>query len=446
MGRILFVGLLAVVAVGYGFSRPYLSSRADSRVVPRVAYYVDPMHPSYKSDKPGVAPDCGMKLVPVYEGNELTGADPASLVGEGVTINANTRRLLGIQVVTVRKSATTRMAHFVGRVVPEDTRIYSVNSGVDGFIRQTFDDSVGTVVKKNRKLATYYAPDFLAAASGFLAATERVPGSVGKDGAKFTPNFPGTIAKEGARSIQGYTDHLRNLGMSDEQIKRIADNGELPDSIDVVAPADGLILSRNVSPGQHFDHMKEFYRIADLSRVWVVAEVYEQEAQYLHPGGNAQIALRDQGRHLMARISDSVPQFEPGGGTAKLRLEADNPSYILRPDMLVDVQIPVQLPVALTVPVDAVINSGEHTRVYVERSDGVFDPREVSTGWRTAEDVEIVRGLQPGERVVAAATFLVDSESRLRMSTPVPAPKSAPDEPIEMHDHMASAKPTRDSM
>ena len=225
-----------------------------------------------------------MQLVPVYEnepGNSVPKPQATQLSTGMVTIDGDAQRLSGIQVADVQRGGSTRAAHAVGRVAPEDVRIYSINSGVDGFIRETFNDSVGNFVKKDQKLASYYSPDFLSAASGFLAATERVPGTIGKDGARFSTEFPGTIAKESVRSLRGYSDHLRNLGMSDEQIKRIADTRELPDSIDVVAPADGFILSRNVSPGMHFDHQMDFYRIADLSSVWVVAEIYEDDAQSL---------------------------------------------------------------------------------------------------------------------------------------------------------------------
>jgi len=126
------------------------------------------------------------------------------------------------------------------------------------------------------------------------------------------------VSKQGVSSLQGYTDRLRNLGMSDVQIKRMADSRQLPESIDIVAPTDGFILSRNISPGQHFDHGMEFYRIADLSQVWVVAEIYERDAPYLRPGGLARITLKDEGRQLPARITDSLPQSEAGRGTVKL--------------------------------------------------------------------------------------------------------------------------------
>jgi RND family efflux transporter MFP subunit len=408
---------IAAIAASFGLGRYYPHSETDSKTGRRVMYYVDPMHPAYTSDKPGIAPDCGMPLVPVY--SDAAGYKPTSSFTEplpagAVSIDLVTQRLLGIRTAPAEKAGANRSVRVVGRVVPEDTRVYSVNAGVDGFIRETFQDSVGTQVKKDQKLATYYAPDFLAAASGFLAASQGMPGAVGKDGARFTPNFGGQIAREGVKSIQGYTDRLRYFGMSDEQIRQVANSRELPESIEVVAPADGFILARNISPGQHFDHMMEFYRIADLSRVWVVAEVFEQEAAKLHPAGVAQISLRGEGRQLPAHLTDSLPQSEPGGGTVKLRLEAENPQFILRPNMLVDVELPVHLSAAVTVPLDAVIDSGESARVYVERGEGIFEPRQVQTGWRTGDRVEILHGVQTGEHVVVSATFLVDSESRLK--------------------------------
>ncbi|HTC64675.1 MAG TPA: efflux RND transporter periplasmic adaptor subunit [Candidatus Saccharimonadales bacterium] len=447
--NILAFFVLALIAAGsYGLIRHYPHFQTESNAQRRIIYYVDPMHPAYKSDKPGIAPDCGMKLVPVYQDDNTSAPTNTAEIPAGeVKIDANTQRLLGIRVTAANKGGTAHTVRVVGRVSPEDNRIYSINSGVDGFIRETYNDSVGMLVKKNQKIAAYYAPDFVAAASGFLAATERIPGSVGKDGARFTPNFPGTVAKEGVRSIQGYTDHLRNLGMSDDQIKRMADSRELPESIDIVSPTDGFILSRNVSPGQHFDHMMEFYKIADLSHVWVIAEVYEDEAQYLRPGSTAQIILHDEGRRMTALVADSLPQSEAGGGTAKIRLEVDNPTFMLRPDMLVDVETSVRIPTTVTVPMDAVVDSGQHARVYVEHGDETFELREVEIGRRVGDQIEILHGVQSGERVVSAATFFVDSESRMKM--PASAPSMTPDihnKPSDKHEHMASMQTMRDPM
>ena len=437
----LAIAVVAAIAASYGIGRYNSHSQSGNQTGRHVLYYVDPMHPSYKSDKPGIAPDCGMRLVPVFA-EDLGNAQPSSPLAQlptgAVAIDAATQRLMGIRVAAVEKSGATRTVRVIGRVVPEDTRVYRINSGLDGFIRETYNDSVGMLVKKDQKLASYYSPDILAVASGFLAASERVPGAVGNDGNRTMP-FPGTLSKQGVSSMQGYTDRLRNLGMSDVQIKRMADLRQLPESIDIVAPADGFIVARNISPGQHFDHEMEFYRLADLSRVWVVAEIYEQEAPYLRPGGLAQIHFKDEGRNLPGRITDSLPQSEAGGGTVKLRLEVDNPKFLLRPEMVVDVELPIRLPPAVTVPLDAVVDSGARARVYVEHGEGIFEPREVETGWRFGERVEILRGVRPGERVVVEATFLVDSESRLKAPTSGPAPARTTDRPAGVPGHLTAA-------
>jgi len=400
------------------------------------------MHPSYKSDKPGIAPDCGMALVPVFTedvGNAHSSSPLAQLPAGTLSIDAATQRLMGLRVAPVEKKGAIRTVRAIGRVVPEDTRVYRINSGLDGFIRETYNDSVGVLVKKDQKLASYYSPDFLAIASGFLAASERVPGSTGSDGNRTMP-FPGTLSKQGVSSMQGYTDRLRNLGMSDVQIKRMADSRQLPESIDIVAPADGFIFARNISPGQHFEHNMEFYRIANLSRVWVVAEINEQDAPYLRPGVLAQIALKDEGRQLSARIADSLPQSEAGSGTVKFRLEVDNPKLTLRPEMVVEIELPITVAPAVTVPVDALVDSGAHARVYVEHSEGIFEPREVETGWRFGERVEILRGVLPGERVVVEATFLVDSESRLKTPASRPVPERTTDIPASMTEDVTAAR------
>jgi Cu(I)/Ag(I) efflux system membrane fusion protein len=158
----------------------------------------------------------------------------------------------------------------------------------------------------------------------------------------------------------------------------------------------------------------EFYRIADLSRVWVLAELYQEDASLLRPGASAQISLRGEGKRFSARVADSLPESEAGGGTSKVRLEVENAHFALRPDMVVDVQLKVPLAYGITVPLDALVETGNGSRVYVLQANGAFEPREVQTGWRNSDRVEILRGIRPGEQVVTEAAFLVDSESRLR--------------------------------
>jgi Cu(I)/Ag(I) efflux system membrane fusion protein len=414
------VALLMIVsyAAGRRHSRQNTTPNPNSR---RVLYWVDPMHPDYKSDHAGIAPDCGMPLEPVYAETAASLASSATPLPDGaVGIDVDKQQLFGIRVARVQKSSGSEKIRVLGRVVPEDTRVYRITAGSEGFIRATFNDSIGELVKKDQKLATSYIGETLAVASGFLAATAGVPGAVGKDGSRTMP-YPGVVNKQGVSSIQGYSDRLRNLGLSDAQIRQMAESHQLPESVDIVAPADGFILARNITPGQHFDRSMEFYRIADLSKVWIVADIFGSEVADFRPGAVVHVTLPDQGRTFTARVSNTLPQVDPVTRTLKLRLEADNPGLALRPDMFVNVELPVRVAPGLTVPLDALIDSGREQRVFVERGSGIFEPRQVQAGRPLGDRIEILRGLAEGERVVTAGTFLVDSESRLKSTTQTPS-------------------------
>lgn len=409
------IGLLMIVS--YALGRRHTEPANESARSRRVLYWVDPMHPTYKSDHPGTAPDCGMSLEPVYADSAMPSAAPSVPPG-AVAIDSASQRLVGIRVATPEKTSGTHTVRFLGRVAPEDTRTFLVNSGMDGFIRETFNDSVGAFVEKDQKLATSYVGETLSVASGYLAATAGVPGAVAKDGSRTVP-YPGAVSKQGVSSIQGYTDRLRNFGLSETQIRQMAESHTLPETVDIVSPADGFILARNITAGQHFDRSAEFYRIADLSQVWIVADVFGSDAQDIHAGAVARVTLSDQRGTFSARVTNFLPQVDPQTRVLKLRLEANNPGYALRPDMYVDVELPVGGAAGLTVPQDAVIDSGNEQRVFVESSAGVFEPRSVQIGWRAGDRVQITHGLAEGERVVVEGTFLVDSESRLRSSAPL---------------------------
>jgi membrane fusion protein, copper/silver efflux system len=446
MKKTLSAIVICLLMIGsYLVGRNHKGSPEENPNARRVLYWVDPMHPDYKSDHPGTAPDCGMKLEPVYADDANKGPMAASmtqLVPGTVSVDGDMQQLVGIRLATVEKTRSLGSVRVLGRVTPEDTRVYRIDAGTDGYIRETYNDSVGTLVKKDQKLASCYGPEFLSVASGYLAAIAAVPGSTGKDGNR-TVSYPGALSKTGLSSLQGYTDRLRNLGMSEYQINEMAENRQLPSSVDLVSPASGFILSRSITPGQHFDRSMEFYRIADLSRVWIVADVFGTEAQNVRPGTVAHVKLADQGKSFTARVTNILPQVDPNTRTLKLRLEADNPGFVLRPDMFVSIELPVSTAAALTVPVDAVVNSGEEQRVFVERAAGLFEPRKVQTGWHVGDRIEILDGLKEGERIVSSGTFLVDSESRLKavqaaskaepQQNAVP-PKAAPEAGVAVSD------------
>ena len=404
VGFLLFVAaLIGAFALGY-MRHPATSNRAH-----RILYYEDPMNPSYRSDKPGVAP-CGMALVPIYadEAGKAVVSEREATAGT-TQIDPALQQLYGIRVAKAERDQGKGTIQVFARVVPDETRIYHLNFGTEGYVKETRDDAIGNYVTKNQRLATVYSPDFLAAAGGYLAAHERAPTAPNASSGNFVAN-----SSQEAASVQARADRLRNLGMSDAQIDEITRTRKLPEDIYMVSPTDGFILTRNISPGVRFERDFDLYTVADLSRVWIVAEVFGRDAQAFRPGSEAIATVADTGQSFRAKVSNVLPEVDPVTRTLKVRLEADNPGYKLRPDMFVSVAVPVSLPSGISVPAGAILDSGLSKRVFVQTSEGSFEARAVETGWQLGDRVQIVKGVKEGESVVSSGTFLVDSESRLR--------------------------------
>jgi membrane fusion protein, copper/silver efflux system len=396
------VPLAGALAVGFGLG--HLNHRPATATAHRVLYYVDPMHPAYRSDKPGKAPDCGMDLVPVYAdtvGNSLVASDDAS---GSLRIDPATQKIYGIQLASVESDSGTRTIRVFGKVAADETKVYRVSVGADGYVKSTENDAVGNRVKKDQHLAVIYSPDFLPVEGGFLSANERTPGA-SKDTAATAQN---------AASASARADRLRNLGMSDVQIDEMVSTRKIPEDVYVVSPTDGFILTRNISPGLRFEREKEMYTIADLSHVWIMAQVFGKDAQKFRPGTVARVTLPDTGESFQATVSNVLPEVDPTTRAMKVRLVANNPGFKLRPDMFVNVDMPVSIPPGLSVPADAIVDTGLVKQIFVQTSPGHVEKREVEIGWRFDDRVQIVKGVREGEMVVSAGTFLVDSESRLQ--------------------------------
>ncbi len=327
-----------------------------------------------------------------------------------VRVSPEKQQVMGVQLGTAERASETHTLRLLGRVAADETRVYRINAAVDGWIRQIFSNTTGSLVKKDEPLASFYSPEFRSAQQAYifgLGAKDRFQ----EQGA----DTPGQ-AQASKYTVDQYVDTLRNLGMGDLQIQEIARTRQISQTILIRSPATGFVTVRNVSPGQRFEKGSELYRIADLRRIWVLVDVFENEARYLKPGTIVQVNLPQQSKTYQARVSAVLPLFDPATRTLKVRLEMDNPGYVLRPDMFVDVELPVTFPPAVVVPADAVLDSGVRKTVFVDRGSGLFEPREVKTGWRFANRVEIVEGLEPGERIVVSGNFLLDSESRLELA------------------------------
>jgi membrane fusion protein, copper/silver efflux system len=414
MKRISYVALLAVIVVGSFLAGSWFTQRAsvrkDAPEGRRVLYYVDPMHPAYKSDKPGIAPDCGMELVPVYEDGSMGGSSGGAgdMPPGTVNVTADKQQLIGVRVGVVERMAPASTVRIFGRVVVDENRVHRVVSPTEGWLRELHGGTTGSLVKKDQILSTFYSRDLLSSQQAFFFALNTL------DRYKITNAAEDQLMAAG-QQIRAAEANLMSLGMSEAQMEELKRTRKPAREFEIRAPATGFVLARNVFPNLRFDRNTELYRIADISRVWIVADLFENEARYFTPGVAARGTLSGTpGKAFHPRVTEVLPQVDPATRTFRVRMEADNPDYLLRPDMFVDVELPVKLPPSIAVPADAVVDSGAKKLVYVDKGNGVFEPRRVETGWRAGNQVEIVKGLMPGEKIVIAGTFLIDSESRMK--------------------------------
>ncbi len=349
---------------------------------------------------------------------EVSGQVPES--GEGdespgsVTIDARKRQLIGIRVGPVEKAPFRWTLRVLGRVAADETRLFIINASTSGWIVHIEPVTPGSLVKKDEVLASFYAPELLGAQQAFLYGLNTIDRL--KEEQQEEEQAPASQVNSAKISLAQYRDQLTNLGMGPKQIEEIAQTRERAQQVRMVSPTTGIIVSRNIFPGLKFIQGQEFFRIADLRRVWILADVFEGEDRYLKSGDKAAVTLSGQNLTFEAVVSKILPLFDPESRTLKVRLEADNPGYALRPDMFADVEFPVEYPPAISVPADAILDSGLRKTVFVEHEEGVFEPREVQTGWRQGRQVEIKEGLEPGERIALSGTFLIDSESRMALA------------------------------
>jgi YHS domain-containing protein len=409
---IVVTAALALAAISFAAGRLLPGARSPSQgaAAQKAVRYQCPMHPTVQSDRPGTAPCCGMALEAVRdEGSHDAGA-PRHPVGT-VTIDAGLRQLQGVKVGKVERAATSQGLRLFGRVVPDETRVYALNAAMEGSIREITGVTSGAIVKKDQKLGAFFSADMRSALQAYITAMDA------RDLDPATRIERGLITAAGStptRNSQYTVERLRGMGMSDRQLREMSLKREVPLLIDIVAPADGVVVTRNVTLGQKFDKGAEWFRVANLEKVWILADLLEGDAPLARPGARARVTVPGRTGSLTAVVSAVPPVFDPSSRTMKVRLEVDNPGAQLRPDMYVDVELQVERVAALTVPADAVLDSGLRRTVFVERGEGVFEPRAVETGWRAGDRVEVRSGLDEGDRIVVSGTFLVDSESQLR--------------------------------
>lgn len=392
------VALLAAVFAGGYVARamkraPSVPTEAPAR---RILYYVDPMHPAYRSDKPGVAPDCGMTLQPVYA--DGAGRAEASLPGVPpgtIRIPAERQQLIGVKFATVESGNSRRAVRSVGKVSADETRVGHVHTRIEGWIEQVFVNFTGDVVRKGQPMLTIYSPEMLASEEELLLA------------ARARDVMPSLF--DAARR------RLQLWDLSEDQIQQVIRTGEPIRSITVLAPMDGFVTERKAFPNQKVTPDSDLYTLTDLSHVWIMADVFESDITSIQVGDPAYVMFANASApSVAAKVSYIQPQVDPMTRTLKVRLDGNNPGLRMKPEMFVNVEFAAAATAKVTVPAEAVLDSGDRQTVFVDLGDGYLEPRQVRVGDRFGDRVAIIDGLKPGERVVSSGTFLIDSESQLK--------------------------------
>jgi len=390
---------------GYGYGRWYAKPQA-AKSARKILYYVDAMHPWYKSDKPGIAPDCGMKLVPVYEGEQPGAAAAKSLPPGAVQVTPERQQLIGVEYGTAEYRDSAQTIRASARVTLDETRIAKVQPKLEGWISHVVVDFTGKYVSKGQPLLSIYSPEALATQQEYLLALRAQQ--------MMHNNAMHEMGASTENLLTAARHRLELWDISDAQIETIRKTGEPLKDLTLYSPISGFVTERNAFPQQHITPDTMLYTVADLSTVWVIADVFEYEAANVRIGQSASMTLAYlPGRTFHGLVSYVLPQVDPVTRTLKVRIQLSNPGYALKPDMYGEVELHGSARRMLTVPQAAVMNSGERQVVFIDRGNGYFEPRAVTIGQQMDGRTEILSGLAAGERIVTSGNFLIDSESRM---------------------------------
>lgn len=436
--RINWLGIAAVIMLCFvALYAVGCSMEKGSAKVGKDIYYC-PMHPTYTSDKPGDCPICNMKLVKKQSPGEAShskkeiasssrqgGAPrndappmvkglPAEAKGESALAKAGTvqitpekQQLIGIKKEAVSRRPLTQVVRTVGKVKYDETKLYFINAKFAGWIEELFVDYTGKDVKKGDALLSIYSPDLVSTQQEYLTAIKS---------AEIMKGSPIAETKEGAEGlVEASKKRLLFWDISEDDIKELEKTGAPKKTLTLRAPVSGVVIEKEALKGKYLMPGENLYKIADLSSVWIEADIYEYEFPLIKLNQDAEVSLSYlPGEAFKAKATFISPTLDPTTRTAKVRFEFENKDMKFKPDMFANVSIAVDLGDKLAISKEAVLDSGLRQIAFVDKGDGYFEPRELRLGVRAEGYVEVLDGLSEGETVVTSGNFLVDSESKLK--------------------------------
>ncbi|MGR5319596.1 efflux RND transporter periplasmic adaptor subunit [Vibrio sp. DNB22_19_1] len=349
-------------------------------------YWVAPMDPNYKRDKPGKSP-MGMDLIPVYA-EDLTGEQnkPGT-----VTIDPSVENNLGVKTAKVTLEKLSPRIETVGYIAFDGSLLWQTNVRVAGWVEKLYINAVGEKVKKGDVLFTLYSPELVKAQEELLNAYR-----TGRNGL-----------------VKGATERLVTLGVDRGQIKSIRRSGKASQSIEIKAPADGVIASLNVREGGYLSPAQAVISAGPLDNVWVDGEVFERQAHWIKAGSQATMTLDAiPGNEWQGVVDYVYPILDPKTRTLRVRLKFPNPNGALKPNMFANIALqPVTEDAVLTIPKSSVIRSGGMTRVVLAEGDGKYRSARIEVGREDGEQIEVLQGLKQDDKIVTSSHFMLDSES-----------------------------------
>jgi len=370
-------------------------------------FYRNPMNPEVTSPIP--AKDyMGMDYIPVYSDNSN---DVDEELSGTVKIDPVTVQNMGVRTAVATTSALSHDIRTVGRVTYDEEHITRLHPKTEGWIEKLFIRKTGTTVKKGTMLLSIYSPQLVSSAQEYLLALKSL---------QTLKNSPFEDIRTGAEQMATIArERLVFLDVPEHQIKDMEKTGNIKKALHIHSPFNGVVINIGAREGQHVSSQTELYMLADLSKVWVFADVYESELPWVNENDPVEMTLTGiPGKVFKGNLAYIYPYAEAKTRTIKVRLEFDNSDLLLKPDMFANVTIKTQQQHnAITLPSEAIVRSGERDQVFVIREQGKFEPRLVTTGLSSNGLTQILSGIMAGDEVVTSSQFLIDSESKLREST-----------------------------
>lgn len=403
MKKTLAILLLAIAVLGACKREAKIDPTTAMHVEAAADVYTCPMHPSVASDRPGSCPICGMALV-----KRIAAATPSNANVAGVSLSPEQRVTANVKTVRVTLDTHTGELVTTGRVTFDERRVAQVTAYTGGRIEKLFVNFTGDSVRRGETVATIYSPELYATQQEYLLALDN---RARMERAGFAG--PRSASQD---LLESTRRRLSLFGMSAAQIAQLERTRKPIFATNIVSTVSGVVTQKLAVPQQYIAQGQPLLEVADLSTVWVEADVYEQQLPSVKLGDRVEITVSAiPGRVFEGRVSFIVPVLAGATRTAKVRIELANPGLQLKPDMYVNARIlGAPAPPHIMVPASAVVDRGQKQFVWVETQPGTYEPREITTGGRHGEAIVVASGVRAGDNVVVEGGFLLDSEARLR--------------------------------